>query len=157
MATESNLGGEETRRAIARYGFDYRATSRLQHADFLSEMAVLCLEDAYEFAREHGEDWADVLFPCERDVAGDGVYSPRSYWERRPRLAEHECEEAIASYRADRTGDGPMVVVLAAVVLAALLVPALVVTFASSLGAGVALVLAVLAVAGGGFSDRRRR
>ena len=94
------LGGEQTQREVSRYGFGYRVTSA-QHIEFLDELATLCLVDAYEFAREHGDDPTGTLFDFELAAAGDDVMLPRRYFERRARSAEHELEEAVASYRSE--------------------------------------------------------
>jgi len=67
------LGGEETRRRVARYGFGYSATTVLQHRDFLAELAMTCRLDAMEFAREHGGDPTGTLDADEMgdlDIAG---------------------------------------------------------------------------------------
>ena len=58
-----------------------------------------CMEDAYDFAGEHGDDATDALLPFEIDAATDGVYLPRRYWEQRSDQVEHLLEQAVASYR----------------------------------------------------------
>jgi len=96
---ESRVGGEETARAVSRYGYGY-PVSTAQHEEMLEEMAVLCLVDAYEDAMEaKGDDPTDVLLPAETEAARDRVYLPRRYFERRSGSQEHELEEVIASYR----------------------------------------------------------
>lgn len=88
------LGGEETARAVSRYGYGYPATDA-SHGDFLEELVQLCLRDAYEYAREHGEDWTDSLYEFELEAAKEGVPLPPYYFSRRPRWLESEAEEAV--------------------------------------------------------------
>jgi len=96
---EGGLGGQETARAVSRYGYGY-PVSTAQHEEMLEEMAVLCLVDSYESAMEHeGDDPTGVLLPAETEAARDRVYLPRRYFERRDGSQEHELEEVIASYR----------------------------------------------------------
>ena len=94
------LGGEETQREVARYGFGHRVTA-LHHAEFLDELTTLCLVDAYEFAREHGDDPTGTLFGFEVDAAREDVMLPRRYFELRTRTHEHQLETAVASYRGE--------------------------------------------------------
>jgi hypothetical protein len=103
---EFTLGGEETQRAVARYGFGYSA-NRWTHEAFLEELLVLCALDAYELVREGAsdEDVTGTLLPFEEEAAQRGVMLPRAYFERcvkgrntegelRAWIEDHEREEA---------------------------------------------------------------
>lgn len=92
------LGGEETHRVVARYGFGRSPKTPAHHQEFLEELQALCLEDAYEFAREHGIDWTDTLYQHELDAAAVDIDLPRRYWERRAGSTEQECERAVKEY-----------------------------------------------------------
>ena len=92
------LGGPSMARAVSRYGFGHKV-SPMTHLDFLDELTVLCMEDAYEFAQEHGEDPSGTLYPVELAAARDDVHLPRYYFERRSRWLEREVEEVVAQYR----------------------------------------------------------
>jgi hypothetical protein len=94
------FGGERAQRVVSRYGYGYRAVSPLQHLELLEELAVACLEDAYEFAGEHGDDPTETLFPFEVEAAQAGVFIPSRYFDRRSHSTEPELEEAVASFRA---------------------------------------------------------
>lgn len=96
------LGGEETQRVVSRYGFGYQV-STLHHIEFLGELAVTCLEDAYEYARQHDCDPTGTLHGFEVQAACDDVFLPRSYFERRSGSTEAELEEAVAAYRVEAT------------------------------------------------------
>ncbi len=95
------VGGAVTQHKVSRYGFGYEATSPSQHGEFLEELWCASMEDAYEFAGEHGEDWTEQLFGFEIDAARDGVYVPVQYWQRRPRSTEAELEATIEAYRGE--------------------------------------------------------
>jgi len=97
----STFGGQGVKQEVSRYGFGYEATNPHQHEAFLAELWVRAMEDAYDFAREHGEDATEALFPFEVEAAKDGVYLPSRYWQFRSGSAEHELEEAVESYRGD--------------------------------------------------------
>jgi len=94
------LGGEETQRAVVRYGYGYRAVSPTQHDEFLEDLAVTCLDDAYRFAGDHDDDPTETLYEFEIEAAQAGVMLPRRYFDRRSHSTEVELEEAVASYRA---------------------------------------------------------
>jgi hypothetical protein len=96
-----SLGGEETARAVSRYGFGYRALSDTQHEEFLDDLLVACFTDAYGRAGEHGEDWTGELYPFEIDAARDDVFLPGQYFKLRAqgRQTEQELEAAIEEYR----------------------------------------------------------
>lgn len=97
------LGGEQAQRAVSRYGFGYQV-STLHHEEFLGELAVTCLEDAYEYARDTKDgDPTETLHGFEVQAACDDVFLPRSYFERRSGSAEAELEEAVAAYRVEAT------------------------------------------------------
>jgi len=93
------LGGEEAQRAVSRYGFGYAATTPMQHIELIEELNVLCPMDAYEVAREHGEDPTGTLIEEEVAAAREGVHLPRYYFERRVRSTEAELKQAIEGYR----------------------------------------------------------
>jgi hypothetical protein len=101
-ATGAGPGGEETQRAVSRYGFGYRVT-QMHHAGFLEELAVLCLVDAYESCREvgDGEDWTGTLYPFEVEAAQTNVFLPQSYFEQRRHWTEQEAQQAVAQYRGE--------------------------------------------------------
>lgn len=97
----ARLGGERAHRETSRYGFGYEATALAQHEDFLQDLWVACMEDAYEYAGDHGEDWTGELFDFEVSAAVDGVHLPARYWELRPKQTEVESADAVAAYRAE--------------------------------------------------------
>jgi hypothetical protein len=78
-----------------------------QHEEFLRDLWVTCMEDAYESVRggASDEDWTETLFPFEVEAARADVFLPRRYWERRPKAFEHELEEAVTSYRIEQEGN----------------------------------------------------
>jgi hypothetical protein len=98
------LGGEKTNREVARYGFGYEVR-RAHHEEFLEELTVTCIQDAYEFVREHADDPTETLFEFEIDAAREGVYLPEYYWRRRSHSVEYELEEAVGSYRENEGAD----------------------------------------------------
>lgn len=51
---------------------------------------MTCLQDAYEFVSEHGDDPSGSLFEFEIEAAKNGVHLPPRYWERRSHSTEHE-------------------------------------------------------------------
>jgi hypothetical protein len=91
-----SLGGEQTSRVVSRYGYGYNAATTMQHREFLEELRVRCLEDAYEVAHVCFEDPTGELHEFEADAAAAGVFIPSSYWERRSRMTEAECAESIS-------------------------------------------------------------
>lgn len=94
------LGGEQVARATSRYGYGY-AVGLSSHEEFLEELAALCVSDAYEFARDSGDDPTGELLPFELDAARDHVFLPERYFERRAGSTETELGEAIEEYRGD--------------------------------------------------------
>lgn len=90
--------GEEARRTIDRYGFEFKVTNIAQHEAFLDELAAVVMEDLYAEAREQREDLSGELFDFEVAAAIKGVYLPRRYWDMRSHMSEPEIEEAIAAY-----------------------------------------------------------
>jgi hypothetical protein len=96
-----NLGGEQTKRLTSRYGFDYAVTSDLQHREMLFDLWISAMQDAYEHAADHGEDWTETLYPCEVEaaVACDPLHLPDKYLEHRFKATEDEACELLASYR----------------------------------------------------------
>jgi hypothetical protein len=103
---EGSLGGEETQRVVSRYGFGY-GVSAAQHVEFLDELLLLCLQDAYEFVGDggDGEDPTGSLFEFEIEAAKDGVYLPHAYW-RRDRASEQELAAVVESWRTVGRADG---------------------------------------------------
>jgi hypothetical protein len=100
---EFSLGGEETRHAVSRYGFGH-GVSTLHHIEFLGELAVTCLVDAYEHAREVKEgDPTGTLLDFEVQAACDDVFLPRRYFERRSGSTEPELQEAVTAYRGEES------------------------------------------------------
>lgn len=93
------FGGEEVNRAVARYGFDREATKPIQHLDFLEELHLVCLDDAYKAAAEGDGDPTGTLFGFEIEAAEADVYLPRRYWENRRHRLEQELEAEVVSYR----------------------------------------------------------
>ena len=100
---EKTLGGERTRRAVSRYGYGTAAT-RAHHAAFLEELGALCEFDAYEYAREHGQDRSRTLVAFELEAARSGVALPWQYFERRPRSTQTELQQAVEGYSANAAG-----------------------------------------------------
>ena len=100
---EISLGGEETHRAVARYGFDYPVTGAdpTQHVEFLERLQVLCMVDAYEFVRDRrsDDDPTGTLYGFELDAAREGVYLWEDYFERRSGSTEHELEGVVEGHR----------------------------------------------------------
>lgn len=92
------LGGEQVARVTSRYGYGY-TVGPSTHEAFLDELVALCVSDAYEFARDTGEDPTGELFAFELDAARDRVTLPERYFERRSRSTETELEEAVEDYR----------------------------------------------------------
>jgi hypothetical protein len=106
----ATLGGEVTQREVSRYGFGYEATTPSQHDEFLADMWVACMQDAYAFVQEHRadgvDDYSSSLLPCEIDAARAGVWElPDRYWELRPSRTEPELEAEVAAHRALMTED----------------------------------------------------
>jgi hypothetical protein len=100
----ATLGGEVTQREVSRYGFGYEATTPSQHDEFLADMWVACMQDAYAFVQEHRadgvDDYSSSLLPCEIDAARAGVWKlPDRYWELRPTRTEPELEAEVAAHR----------------------------------------------------------
>ena len=93
----ASLGGEEAKRAVARYGFGYEV-DRTTHEEFMRELWVHCMEDAYEFAREHEDDPTGALLPFELEAAKEDVSLPPQYWSLRPKSLVSELEETVDSY-----------------------------------------------------------
>jgi hypothetical protein len=107
LSEKFSLGGEQTQREVSRYGYGYPVTEG-SHIDFLEELAQFCLQDAYEFATEHGEDWTETLFEFELEAARYDVVLPPHYFRNRAKSTESESEEAVRAYReeqAAREGD----------------------------------------------------
>lgn len=92
------LGGDRTWRAVSRYGLGTIIVAD-HHAAFLDELAVLCVLDAYEYARANGEDRTQTLVAFELEAAKDGVHLPRRYFERRLEESQEELARAVAGYR----------------------------------------------------------
>lgn len=101
-----SLGGEETHREVARYGFNYPVNADAnptQHIEFLEGLGVSCMIDAYELAGAgNGEDPTGELYGFEADAARDGVVLPHDYFARRSGSMEHELEGAVADYRQEQ-------------------------------------------------------
>jgi hypothetical protein len=78
------FGGEQARRAVARYGYGYGVTSR-SHGQFLEELRALCLQDAYEFVSEDPceADPTGPLHDFEVDAALEAIVLDGGYWTRR--------------------------------------------------------------------------
>lgn len=94
------LGGEETQRAISRYGFGYNVTEA-HHAEFVKDLEALCLEDSYAYATDNpGENPWEVLFDFELEAAERGVHLPRRYFELRPGRFEDELVREVIAYSA---------------------------------------------------------
>lgn len=106
LSESVQLGGDEARRAVARYGYGYGATSIVQHNEFLDELVTLCMVDAYEHAGEHdGDDWTETLYDFEIEAAVSDVHLPRRYFERRKGWTEAEGRQAVEEYsRIDARG-----------------------------------------------------
>jgi hypothetical protein len=99
------LGGERARREVTRYGYGHPVGS---HEQFLEDLLLLCIEDAYDHAVEHGDDPTDALHLFELKAARDGIYIQRGYWRRRARSTVAEREKWVREARAaDRdSGEG---------------------------------------------------
>lgn len=101
---DDGLGGDQTAREVARYGFGF-GTSTRQHFEFLEELCALCAEDAYTAVFDGGDgaaetDAAETLHPFELEAAAADVDLPRRYFELRRRTPTHELEEIVAEFRA---------------------------------------------------------
>lgn len=99
LSDEETLGGERTERAVSKYGMGTHITTD-HHAAFLDELAVLCEFDAYEHAKEHGEDPSHTLVAFELEAAKDGVVLPRRYFEIRQDATQDELQKAVEGHRA---------------------------------------------------------
>jgi len=97
---ENTLGGEQTKRAVSRYGYGTAAT-RGHHVAFLEELGARCELDAYDHAREHGEDRSRTLVAFELAAAKAGVALPLRYFERRPHSTQAEQRQAVEGYSAE--------------------------------------------------------
>lgn len=96
---ELMLGGERAAREASRYGF-HHVVNEATHAEFLGDLWIACMEDAYDEAKEFSgsvdeSNSTGELFPCEVHAAWHGVKLPRDYWERRPRTFESELEAQL--------------------------------------------------------------
>lgn len=91
-------GGEQVNREVARYGYGYAVTDGT-HEEVLRELVVLCLAEAYEFVAEHGDDPSGELDDFEIEAAKDGIALDIRYWQRRPKLTEHEAEQWVCEAR----------------------------------------------------------
>jgi hypothetical protein len=100
--TGASLGGARAQRELSRYGFGYDATAMGQHEEFLKDLWVAAMQDAYDFAGEEEEDWTGQLLPCEVAGAIDRVALPAWYWQLRPKQSEPELEAAVEGYRHER-------------------------------------------------------
>ena len=100
------LGGERTKRVVARYGYEAPALTVGQHRAFLEELPAHVLEDAYEDATANrGEDPTGLLGEHEVGAARDGIELGSLYWRRRLTESPAWCEEWVAQSRyADREG-----------------------------------------------------
>jgi hypothetical protein len=92
------LGGERTKREVARYGFGQPVTDE-SHKKFLEDLLPLCLKDAYEFAEDHHDDPTGQLHPFEVEAAVDGVRLTAGYWRRRDRSTVAERERWVHEVR----------------------------------------------------------
>jgi hypothetical protein len=91
--------GAEAQREVSRYGFGYDATALGQHEDFLADLWIACMQDAYAFASTAREDPSEQLHSCEIDAAVRGVHLSRRYWQLRSNCTEEECEAEIIAHR----------------------------------------------------------
>lgn len=98
------LGGERAKRAVSRYGYDHPQPPSLRE-QFLSDLHRLCVEDAYEYASEHGEDPTGDLEPAELAAARENTLIGESYFRERPGLISRQRQEAIETWRTAQ-GDG---------------------------------------------------
>ncbi len=107
-APDGVVGGERAERTVSRYGFGYEV-GLTHHEEFLRDLLVACFEDAYEFVREHREDWRDddsaeytnTLEWFEVEAAKDNIEIPGRYWELRAagRQTERQLREYVDSCR----------------------------------------------------------
>ena len=98
------LGGERTRREVSRYGYGHPVTGSPEQ--FLGDLLLLCIKDAYEHAAEHGDDPTGALHPFEVDAAKDGIFMEPSYWRHRDRSAIAEREKRVHEARAAEHAGG---------------------------------------------------
>jgi len=89
-----SLGGREASRETARYGFGYRTTDGT-HEEFLTDLWIACMTDAYNHRCEHDEDPTGELSRVENGAARFDVPLPPNYWRRRSRSFEDELEAEI--------------------------------------------------------------
>jgi hypothetical protein len=89
-----SLGGREAGRETARYGFGYRTTEGT-HEEFLTDLWIACMTDAYNYRCEHDSDPTGELSRAENGAARFDVDLPPNYWRRRSRAFEDELEAEI--------------------------------------------------------------
>ena len=97
------LGGEESQRAVARYGYGYGVVAG-QHEEFLDDLVELCVADAYMFVAEHDDDPTGTLFEFEVDAARDDVFLGPYYFRRRAGSTQGELEAWVQEARATSGG-----------------------------------------------------
>jgi hypothetical protein len=90
----ATLGGEMAARETSRYGFGHGVTDGT-HTEFLTDLWIACMEDAYEYRGEHDEDPTGELSRVESGAALFGLALPPNYWRRRSRAFEDELESEI--------------------------------------------------------------
>ena len=102
----------EVGRAVARFGFGSPVANPAQNIDFIDELAVLAVIDAYEAVASGGSEHArrdehladpegHALKQWEVEATLDGVTLDRSYFARRRTLTEAEQREWISVLRAE--------------------------------------------------------
>lgn len=100
LLDEETLGGEKAQRAVLRHGYGTAATAA-HHLGLLDELGALCELDAYEYAREHGEDRSHTLVAFELEAAKGGATLPLQYFQRRPSSTQSELKSAVEGYAAE--------------------------------------------------------
>ena len=101
----------EVGRAVARFGFGYPVGHRAD-IDFIDELAVLAVIDAYEALASGSSDHdrrdehltdpeGHALNPWEVEAALDGVTLDRGYFDRRGTLTEAEQREWLSALRTE--------------------------------------------------------
>jgi hypothetical protein len=96
----AELGAEEVRRVVARYGYGHTVTDG-SHEEFLHELVALCVQRAYEAVSEHAsdDDPSGMLHGFEVEAAREGVRLAPQYFSRRAGALPEELEAWVQEAR----------------------------------------------------------
>jgi hypothetical protein len=91
-------GGPKAQRLLSRYGYGHGVTD-YSHERLISDLIDMSMEDAYDYACEHGVDPTDLLFPVELEAAELDIAMPPSYWTHRLQTDKVKLEAEIGELR----------------------------------------------------------